>query len=143
MGRKIGDGVVNQLTIKDRISGQTIGLIYRMPTTEERTRYFASRMVRDKSGIQDLITKTRQEFGAVILTGFIPGSFEKKIGQSWCQMVSDPSQVKDPETQVYDPEWRAFLKQYAADVLEELAFYVFESSMEIAPAQGEAYDLKN
>jgi len=120
MGRKIGEGVKNELVIRDPISGSEIVLYYRVPTSSERVAYMSSLFERKEDRVISRITEARQEWGLKIIEGFRDGAFEKMNGDGFIQMSSNP------KSKNYDKGWKDHLKIYASDILEALSEHIFE-----------------
>lgn len=124
MPRRLSDEL-NELRINDNISGGTMVLFYRMPTTEESIRYTNELTQRKKNKLVIRFGETRQKYGSQILAGFRAGDFERKEGDHYVPMACDP------KSEHYYPEWKAHIMQYAPDVIEALAMHVFEKSTEV------------
>lgn len=124
MARRLSDEI-NELRIEDNISGSTIVLYYRMPTTRESIGYTNGLTRRKKNKLVMNMGETRQKYGARILKGFRDGDFERMDGE-YLPMASDPKSVN------YCPEWKEHVMQHASDIIEALAIHVFESSVEMS-----------
>jgi hypothetical protein len=120
------------VVIDDRISGTKMKLFYRLPSTKERveymTRKFASLKKADP-GVkeQETINAVRLAFGLDILAGFQKGAFAVP-GPDGDVLLSS----KEGE-EGYDPGWKGIVEDFAADIVEELAFHVFENSIAAVP----------
>ena len=132
MARRLGDEL-NELRIRDNISGSTIVLYYRMPTTEEVVRYTNDLIKRRRNKVISQLGETRQKYGSMILEGFRKGDFEKRVGKKYVPLISDP------DSKNYDSEWKEHVKKYAADLIELLAVHVFEAPAE---TEDEESDIK-
>jgi hypothetical protein len=108
-----------EVTFQDRISRSKITVQYRLPTEEERMTYANSLVKRVKGKIESNVGPARIKAGAAIILGFADGAFETDKGP----LSSDP---KSPH---YDPDWKAFVRKYAPDVLVMLALHAFETSL--------------
>lgn len=134
MPRRLSDEL-NELRIEDNISGSTIVLHYRMPTTPESIGYTNGLTQRRKNKLVMNMGQTRQKYGAKILEGFRGGDFERMEGAEYLPMASDP------KSEHYFPEWKEHIKKFAPDIIEALAIHVFESSTETEdPVGGEVED---
>jgi hypothetical protein len=131
MGRIIGDGVKNQLVLKDPFSGDPIIIYYRIPNSEERIAYESAKYRREKDRFEFCLSEARLKFGEKIIEGFEEGSFLHKIEGAGNRPFSS-----DPESPNYDPSWKELLRKYAPDVLEILAEHAFDSLRTVA-SQGE------
>ena len=125
MPRRLSDEL-NELRIQDNISGSTIVLYYRMPTTEEVIRYTNELTTRKKNKLVIKAGETRQKYGLKIMKGFREGDFERMEGDAYVPMASDPKSAN------YYPEWKTHIEKYAPDIIERLAMTVFEDSTEDA-----------
>jgi len=122
MGRLLGEGVKNILTITDPISGDSIKLYYRIPTTNEKAKYLISIWDRDKKTVTEDLTSARMQWGSEILEGFKEGSFQKRINGE----VKDIS--TDPDHPGFKEDWKEWIKRFAPDILEVLCIHAFEGS---------------
>lgn len=114
----------NLLVLEDRLSGGSLGLYYRMPTTKERVAYANGQVVREKGKIVDRTVETRIRFGLRILSGVRTGDFEVPDGAGgWSVVSSNPQEVG------YREDWKEIVEKYAADCIAQLAFAVFERSV--------------
>ena len=122
MPRITAPDVVNKLKINDAISGETIALSYRLPTTEERVKYNNSLWKRERNAFKTRFSETRQRFGKLILAGFEDGAFAKmKDGK-------ESTYSSNPQSPDYDPNWKDLVCEYASDLVEFLAMTVFEGN---------------
>ena len=128
MGRILGPNVRNLFNIFDPLSGKRLGLYYRLPISSERVAY-ESAQYSFENGMakKNRIAEARQESGLMILEGFIKGSFHLlQEDGSLKDFSSDPA---DPD---YIPEWKEKIKEYALDLIEILAYRVFEGYLVIS-----------
>jgi len=123
MPRRLGDEL-NELRFQDNISGSTIVLYYRMPTTQETVRYTNEITVRQRNRIVSRLGETRQKYGFIILQGIRTGDFEVKKGDKYVPIASDP------QSEYYVQDWKETIKKHAPDLIELLAIRVFESPAE-------------
>jgi len=108
----------NKLTITDAIGGGDIELYYRNPTTEECVQ-FQSESVRKVGGkIRYHFAETRIKYGLRVLTGFRHGDF----------IYDGKPLSSDPSSADYREDWKALLKETAADIVIAVGFAVFEST---------------
>jgi hypothetical protein len=136
MGRIIGEGVKNQLILRDQFSGEPIILYYRIPTSEERIAYESAKYRRDKDKVEIKLTEARQIWGEKILEGFKDGSFKFKLAGEIKEISSDSDSPN------YEAGWKDLLKKYAADTLEILAEHAFDGVRAIS-TQEENFTQKN
>ena len=128
MARSLSDDI-NELKIFDNISGSSIVMYYRDPTTEERTAYANASVRRKRNKIITKVPETRIEYAEKIMTGFREGDFTiKKDGQP--QPISS-----EPSSPNYYPEWKNLLRKKASDLLMLLAGHVFDGSAETEDAE--------
>ena len=130
MPRRLSDEL-NELRIQDNISGSTIVLSYRMPTTQESINYTNQLTQRRKNKLVMRFGETRQKFGALILVGFRTGDFERLVDGEYVPMASDPQ-----DKEYFFPEWKEHIKKHAPDIIEALAIHVFDSSTEEDSEEG-------
>jgi hypothetical protein len=120
MGRLLGEGIKNILTITDPVSGDSIRLYYRIPDTDEKARYFINIWNRDKKTVNENLTLARVQWGSQILEGFKEGSFHERINGE----IKDIS--IDPDHPGFKEDWKEWIKRFAPDILEILCIHVFE-----------------
>ncbi len=103
----------------------TIGLLYRMPTTEERQQYLDGRQVRnDTTGkLEDRTVETRIASGKTILMGIEDGSFEDEDASGNVTPVSS-----DKQSPHFREDWKDFVEEFGSDLLILLAIRIFEGS---------------
>lgn len=123
MARRLGE-VVNEMIMKDKLSDTEICFFYRFPTTKERVAYENERFQRKKKKVVNRTVETRLKYGLKILKGVRIGDFVKEIDGEWKPISSDSG------AEHYDPDWKEHVEKYAADLVMELAFRVFEFSVE-------------
>lgn len=127
MTRRLGDAK-NVLRIEDVISGTIITMFYRQPTPKEMTEYNNKQIKRKRNKIATMHGEVRLEYGERILIGFKDGDFEK-------QVVGKDKKVKwvpiasDPDSKIYDPDWKKIVSKHAADLIMLLAVHVFDGSV--------------
>lgn len=122
MPRITAPDITNELKINDAISGETITLFYRLPTTEERVRYGKSSIRREGNKIKNEIVEARQKFGKMILTGIKDGDFVKLVDGK------EVAYSSDQQSPAYDPDWKDLVCRYASDLIEFMALQVFEGN---------------
>lgn len=121
--RTIGKNVINEVTITDPIGGGDVKLYYRTPTTNERQQYTSSLFQTKGRKVKTMISGARQKFGQKILTGFRHNDF--------CLVEEDGRKVafaSDPKDPQYRENWKDLVVESAADLVETLAFHVFEGA---------------
>ena len=119
MPRTLNDEIC-KMTFQDNISKSKLTVHYRLPTSEERISHTNGMVTRHGNKITNTAGEQRRESGALIMTGFDDGCFDKG---------KDKPLSSDPKSPHYDPAWKAHIRKYAADVLELLAIMVFEASL--------------
>ena len=122
MGRLLGEGVKNVLNISDPVSGDSIKLYYRIPTTDEKAKYLISIWDRNKKTVSENLTSARVQWGSQILEGFKEGSFQERINGEIKDISSDPGHPGFKEG------WKEWIKSFAPDILELLCIHAFERS---------------
>ncbi len=119
MPRTLNDEICT-IHFQDKISGDKLGIHYRLPTSEERIAYTNAMVTRKGNKIINTASSARRKYGLAILEGFTDGSFDKG---------KDKPLSSDPSSPHYDPSWKAIIGKYASDVVELLAIMVFEASL--------------
>jgi hypothetical protein len=109
-----------EVTFDDRISNSKITLYYRMPTSEERIAYQNAQIIRQGNKVKNNVGEARQKYGLALLVGFKDGCFSKAKNQPLSS---------DPQSPHYDPEWKAYIKKYASDIINLLAVHAFDASV--------------
>lgn len=117
----------NKLIIHDAISGSDVELWYRMPTTQEMVAYQARAIRREAGRIKNRTVETRLEFGRRILTGFRYGDF-----------TFDGAPISCSGGTGYREDWAELIATAAPDLIQALAFTVFEGAL--AAGGGEAVE---
>jgi hypothetical protein len=125
MARRLGDDR-NLMIFQDKISGTDIGLYYRMPTPSERINYSNEQYQRKGNKIKNNTVKVRLKYGAEILMGFRDGDFERKVDNKWVPIASDEASDN------YYQQWFKHLKDHASDLIERLAYEIFEAPVQPA-----------
>lgn len=116
----------NKLTLRDNLSNSDIVLYYRQPTVKEVAAYTNNMTKRIRNKIVNRVGENRQEYGMSILTGFREGDFlipKNQNGKTEKVPISS-----DPNSPHYDPNWKAQVQKYAADLIAALAIHVFEDT---------------
>ena len=116
----------NAIKINDNLSGSTITLYYRMPTTSERQEYANRCVQRQGQKVVMRQAEARLESGLKILAGFAPDAFERLDGDKYRPIASDPGH---PD---FFPEWKPWVEDNAADLVILMAAQVFDVSCSIA-----------
>ena len=127
MPRRLTDEL-NELIIRDNISGSEIKLSYRLPATAERAAYANESFRRKGNKVETRIVETRQKYGKLILSGIREGDFEVRVGDRIQPLAGDPASPN------YAPDWRELVAQHAGDLLELLAAHVFDGSCSVGAA---------
>jgi hypothetical protein len=113
----------NELRLHDNLSNSVIVLYYRTPTAKEQAEYTNGMTRRERNKLVNCTGEQRQKYGAVILTGFREGDFLKQGGGVFSS---------DPQSPVYDPEWKGLITKFAPDLIETLAIHAFEQTASLA-----------
>ena len=108
----------NIIHIDDPVSGGSVGLYYRTPTTEQLTAYSSKLYKRKGKKLMNLAIKTRVETAKEILVGLKEGDFG----------LNGKPISSDPESPDFHPDWLALLEDNAAHILAAMAFHIFEYS---------------
>ena len=121
-----------ELELVDHISGDTLLIKYRMPTTAERTAYGNACVRRKRNKIEQRVPEARREYGQRILVGIRDGDWVVPDGQGGQVPISS-----DQDSPHYREDWRELIAQFASDVLEALAARVFDGSVSPAATDDE------
>lgn len=116
---------LNTLKIQDNIGNCDIEIYYRTPTTKERVDYSNECIRRKRNKIDIRTAKARQKFGLKIIKGFKDGDFAIPSEGKNVPIASDSSSSN------YRENWKELIAEYAMDIVETLAAYVFDTSTEI------------
>lgn len=116
----------NTLRIQDNISGSTIELHYRTPTTAEHTAYQNECLQRKGRKVITRYPQARIKYGLKILTGFRAGDFVVAGDNGQPRPIASDSDHAD-----YSPQWREDLERYAGDIIQTLAGHVFDAPAEV------------
>lgn len=122
MPRILSDDL-NELRIRDNISGSDIVFYYRMPTTAERAAYSNESFRRQGRKVKVGIGETRQKYGLKILAGFREGDFE---------LADHYKMSSDPASEFYNADWKEHIAKHAGDLVELLAIRVFDMPASVA-----------
>lgn len=125
MARVLKEGV-HALVVHDPVSGSTVTLHYRRPTSEERVAYQLSAFRLEGGQRRFCLGETRLKFGLEILTGFGPGDFLVAEGEEEAPL--------DPERY---PDWKERVKEHAPDLVSYLAQQIFEG-LRVVPREEQA-----
>lgn len=123
MARRLGGD--NTLWIQDTVSGDKLGVKYRMPEPGELVSYRNGGTKRKGKRIVPCIGENRLKYGEKILTGVEDGSFERQKDGKWIPISSDPA------SEHYDPDWKPHVVEMAPDIIETLAVTIFDGSNQV------------
>ncbi|HHL33920.1 MAG TPA: hypothetical protein ENJ30_06105 [Desulfobulbaceae bacterium] len=116
----------NEVEIHDNLSNTDILFYYRTPTTSELEGFNNLAIVRKGKKVKFQQPKARLKYGLHILTGIREGDFERSNGKGGYVAISS-----DKQSPNYYPEWKAWLRKNAADLVMLLGMHVFDVSGEI------------
>lgn len=108
----------NVLRINDAVSGETVEVYYRTPTTSERVGFEKASHQMKKGRFFDKSAETRIEYGLKIMTGIREGDF----GVAGVPISSDPANKN------YRSDWKDLMKETAGDIISALALTVFQGA---------------
>jgi len=111
----------NLMRLRDPVSGASLGLLYRLPTTAERVEYLGSLLVREGEGAVIRLLEVRRRFGLLILQGLAEGDFELPAQDGGRRPVSS-----DPGSAHFEPHWKELIEERAPELVEALAYHIFE-----------------
>jgi hypothetical protein len=121
----------NKLTLIDNLGGGKINLYYRNPAPEEIAAFTNESLQRQDDEIVVRRGEARQKWGLVILEGFDDGDFVMADEESGKRVPIS----SDPESELYVENWKDFVVDGGADLIELLAIRVFEMPSSIAKAE--------
>jgi len=116
-------GGSNFLEFDDRVSGGKLGFYYRMPETDEIVAYRNGGTKRGKGKLVSCQTENRIKHGLKVLKGIRDGDFGKPGPDGNALRISS-----NPGSDDYDPDWKKHVEASAADLVEQLGFFVFEAT---------------
>lgn len=105
--------------INDHLSDSEIVFFYNLPTTTDKLRFQNNFIKRDGDQIEENLIAEQVDLGLSLIIGFSDGSFEREVDGEWVPLSSDPASPH------YYAEWRAWLLEYAPDLLEWFVIHVF------------------
>lgn len=108
--------------IKDNLSDSEIVFYYTLPTTADTLQFQNNFVKRNRDVIEEALIGEQVELGLKLITGFRDGDFEREVDGEWVPMSADP------ESPAYYEDWRAWLREYASDLLEWFVVHVFRRS---------------
>ncbi len=111
----------NLMRIHDPVSGTSVGLNYRLPTTAERVAYFAALLQREGDVAVSALLETRRRFGLALLCGLAEGDFELPSPGGGSRRISS-----EPGAPNFEPRWKELLEERAPELVEALAYHLFE-----------------
>lgn len=118
-------GGEKKMVIQDNLSACEIHLNYRIPTPKEIVSYRNGGTKRVRNKMVNRMGENRLEHGIKILTGFRDGDFQKVVDGNAVDFSSDQ------KSKNYDPEWKKLVEDQASDLIETLAFQVFDGSSQV------------
>jgi hypothetical protein len=113
------------MIFNDHVSGEEVGLKYRLPTDIERIEYQDQSFQFKNGKLKTRAYQTRIDKGMAILTGIVDGAFEVQRSGQWVPISSDPN-AQAPY--IYEPRWREVVREDGADLVANLAMTIFEPS---------------
>jgi len=128
---------LNTLRLFDNISGSSIELYYRLPTTEERNSYanFAVQRKGRKQKLDFRVPEAQIKYGAKILEGIREGDFEIPLNSHPNMGNLDRNEKyvtisSDQSSPFFHEKWKDVVLQVGADLVQALGRHVFEASAE-------------
>lgn len=115
----------NEMAFHDHLSGTTVALYYRNPTTSERQGYMNDAVKREKNTVTLHRAEALAKWGAKILMGVRDGDFLRVVEGQPVPLSSDPA---SPD---FYPEWRAEIEAGCIDLISALAGQVFDAVPEM------------
>jgi len=109
----------NLITIQDNLSNTKIGIYHNTIKSSDRIQYQSEllKVLQDSPEAEKIKTAMEYRLNYTLdkITGFTDGSFgfdEKEISS-------------DPESKIFYPDWKTFLKENASDILESVNNLLF------------------
>ena len=121
----------NELIINDALSGDQLGLYYRMPTTKERQGYLDAAVKRVKNKVTLHHAEARMKYGMSILVGIREGDFMRMKEGKAVPMSSDPL---SPD---FYEGWKQEMEDGCGDLIMALAGVVFDGGADVAQPDAE------
>lgn len=116
----------NEVIFEDPISGDKLGLYYRMPTTKEREGFVNMAVRRKGNKVTLHHAEARMAYGMKILIGIREKDFLRMVDGKAMLMSSDPA---SPD---YVADWAKEIETGCADLVMALAGHVFDGSPRLA-----------
>lgn len=126
MPRDLQQSTRNEMIIQDALSGCSLVLYYRQPTTAERIAFQRDSWKRKGKKLHNHTPEARAQYGAVVLTGVREGDFScgKDAAGNPILIASDPGSLN------YRSDWKELVIATAGDLLLLLGMQVFEGSFQ-------------
>jgi hypothetical protein len=121
----------NEIIFDDPLSGDRLGMYYRMPTTREREGFVNMAVRRKGNKVTMHHAEARMCYGMKILVGIREGDFMRMASGQPVPMSSDPSSPH------YTPEWAQEMEAGCADLIMALAAQVFDVTPRVAVQEDE------
>jgi hypothetical protein len=122
MARLLNDrSETNLMRLRDPVSGTSVGLLYRLPTTAERVEYLGALLRREGEDAVSSLLETRRRAGLSILRGIGEGDFELPDEAGGRRAVSS-----EPTSPSFELRWKELICERAPELVEALAWHVFE-----------------
>lgn len=122
----------NELTLQDSVSGSSIVLYHRSPTTDDRVAYQASRFRREGNRLINCSRRAAISAAAGILTGIREGDFT--LGRD---AAGHPLPLSsDPSSPHYCADWTDHVADMAGDLLYIMGTELFEGRLDPSMLSG-------
>ncbi len=119
-----------EIRFADRRSGSVIVLRYTEPTTEQLLGFQNECLQRMGKAVISRRPDALLKYGKQILSGFGDGSFQRLDDSGKAVAISCDNASPD-----YMADWRKWVEDYAADLIQLLAQEVFESATSLGGAR--------
>lgn len=125
-----------QATIQDRLSESEVVFYYTPPTTSDRLEFQNNFIKRNKNQIDADLIDDQVEIGLRLITGLRDGDFERDVAGEWVPLSSNP------DSPHYFADWKAWLREYAPDLVEPFTVHIFNRQTTVKSSLAEVAEGK-
>lgn len=117
---------LHTVTITDNQAGDDVVFTYREPTPKERQAYDNESIKRKGRKVKFLHFSARLKFGLMLIEGVSDGYLDRGSRKKPKPISSDP------DSKLYDPNWKAVLKEVAPEIVVLFGAYVYDGQGEVS-----------